>query len=116
MSPAATAARGPAGNLPAELTSFVGRRHEVAVVRRLLATARLVTLAGPGGVGKTRLAYRVSGELRRAYTGGVWLAELAELTDPALLEVTVAESIGLAEEFAREDQGTLARFFADRQA
>ncbi|GAA0799098.1 ATP-binding protein [Spirilliplanes yamanashiensis] len=116
MSPATTAARGPAGNLPAEVTSFVGRRHEVGGVRRLLSTARLVTLTGPGGVGKTRLAYRVSAELRRAYTDGVWLAELAELTDPALLEVTVAEALGLPEESARAGSGALTRFFADRQA
>jgi non-specific serine/threonine protein kinase len=116
MSPAATAARGPTGNLPAEVTSFVGRRYEVGGVRRLLSTARLVTLTGPGGVGKTRLAYRVSGELRRAYRDGVWLTELAELRDPALLAVTVAEALGLPEESAREDTGSLNRFFADRQA
>ena len=115
MSPAATAARGPAGNLPAEVTSFVGRRHEVTGVRRLLSTARLVTLTGPGGVGKTRLAYRVSGELRRAYPDGVWLAELAELTDPDLLAVTIAEAVGIPED-ADRGAGSLARFFADRQA
>src|SRR3954452_22589782 len=116
MTPGATAARGPAGNLPADVTSFVGRRHEVGGVRRLLSTARLVTLTGPGGVGKTRLAYRVSGELRRAYPDGVWLAELAELTDPELLTVTIAEALGIPEESGRQDSAALTRFFADRHA
>ncbi len=112
----ATPARGSVGNLPAEVTSFVGRRHEVAGVRRLLAGARLVTLTGPGGVGKTRLAYRVATELRRAYADGVWVVELAELTDPALLTLAVAEALGIPEETAREGAGSIADFFADRQA
>ncbi|GGQ17511.1 ATP-binding protein [Streptosporangium pseudovulgare] len=67
------------GGLPAEVTSFVGRRHEVAEVRRLLAVSRVVTLTGPGGVGKTRLAIRAGQEVRRAFRDGVWLVELAAL-------------------------------------
>ena len=65
--------------LPAEVTSFVGRRREVADVKRLLSGSRLVTLTGVGGVGKTRLAYRVAAELRRAFPDGVWPVDLAEL-------------------------------------
>ena len=61
------------GNLPAELTSFVGRRGEVAAVKRLLAHSRLVTL---GEVGKTRLALRAAAELRRAFPSEVWLVRL----------------------------------------
>jgi hypothetical protein len=64
-----------AGNLPAELTSFVGRRGELAEVRRLLAGSRLVTLTGVGGVGKTRLAVRAAAGLRRAFRDGVWLVQ-----------------------------------------
>ncbi|MGP3960675.1 ATP-binding protein [Nonomuraea sp. 3N208] len=75
--------------LPAELTSFIGRRHEVATVKRLMADARMVTLTGPGGVGKTRLALRVAADLRRAFPDGVWLVELAELNNPALLPQAV---------------------------
>ena len=67
------------GNLPAELTSFVGRRGELAEVRRLLADSRLVTLTGVGGVGKTRLALRAAAGLRRAFPGGVWLVRLDQL-------------------------------------
>ena len=68
-----------AGNLPAELTSFVGRRDELAEVRRLLAGSRLVTLIGVGGVGKTRLALRAAAGLARAFRGGVWLVRLDQL-------------------------------------
>ncbi|TMR97768.1 ATP-binding protein [Nonomuraea basaltis] len=71
--------------LPAEVTSFIGRRQEVAAVKRLLGDARMVTLTGPGGVGKTRLSLRVAADLRRAFPDGVWLVELAELDNPALL-------------------------------
>ena len=69
------------GNLPAELTSFVGRRGELAAVRRLLAGSRLVTLTGVGGVGKTRLALRAAVELRRAFRDGVWTAFMTDMTD-----------------------------------
>jgi AAA domain len=77
------------GNLPAETTSFVGRRRELADAKRALSKSRLVTLTGAGGVGKTRLAERVARDRRRAYPHGVWLVELAELPDPALLAQTV---------------------------
>jgi non-specific serine/threonine protein kinase len=73
------------GNLPAELSSFVGRRQELIEVRRLLSTARLVTLSGVGGVGKTRLSLRVAGEARRSFADGVWLVELAGLQDRSLV-------------------------------
>lgn len=81
------------GNLPVEVTSLVGRRHDSAEVRRLLSTARLVTLIGIGGVGKTRLALGVGTELRRAFPDGVWLLEFAELADPALVAHMVAEAL-----------------------
>jgi non-specific serine/threonine protein kinase len=77
------------GNLPAEVTSFVGRRREVADAKRALSKSRLVTLTGVGGVGKTRVAEQVARDRRRAYPHGVWLVELAELADPALLTQTV---------------------------
>jgi len=68
-------------NLPAELTSFIGRSRELGEVKRLLGTTRLLTLTGPGGVGKTRLALRAASQVERDYAGGVWLAELAALND-----------------------------------
>jgi predicted ATPase/DNA-binding CsgD family transcriptional regulator len=104
-----------AGNLPAELTSFVGRRHEVADVKRLLSASRLVTLTGVGGVGKTRLALRVAADLRRAFADGVWLVDLAALTDPALVTQTVAAGLGIRDQSARAVQATLQEHVGDKQ-
>ena len=112
----ATTARGSPGNLPAEVTSFVGRRHELTGVRRVLATSRLVTLTGAGGVGKTRLAQRAGADLRRAFADGVWLVELAELRDPDLVAVTVAEALGVREESVSPGAPGLAAFLAGQQA
>jgi predicted ATPase/DNA-binding CsgD family transcriptional regulator len=111
----ATSARGSLGNLPVEVTSFVGRRHEVTGVRRLLATNRLVTLTGAGGVGKTRLALRVGAEMRRAFPDGVWFVELAQLREPDLVAVTVAEALGVREEAISPDAPGLAAFLSDQQ-
>ncbi|MDH2428918.1 LuxR C-terminal-related transcriptional regulator [Sphaerisporangium sp. TRM90804] len=72
--------------LPAEMTSFVGRRRELAELRTLLSRSRLVTLTGVGGVGKTRLACRFADEVRRAFPGGVWLVELSELRGDGLVQ------------------------------
>jgi predicted ATPase/DNA-binding CsgD family transcriptional regulator len=83
------------GVLPAELTSFVGRRHELAETRRVMASGRMVTLTGFGGVGKTRLALRISAELRRTYPDGVWFVDLTSLHDPQLLPHTVANALEL---------------------
>jgi predicted ATPase len=73
------------GNLPADVTSFIGRRREITEVKRLLPTARLVTLTGMGGVGKTRLALRTAADLRRGFAHGVWVVELAGLQDGGLV-------------------------------
>jgi predicted ATPase len=102
--------------LPAELTSFVGRRREIADVKRLLSRSRLVTLTGVGGVGKTRLAYRVTAEVRRAFPDGVWLAELAELEDPALLAETIAEVVGIQDHSARSALDALVGHLSERTA
>ncbi|WP_086668077.1 ATP-binding protein [Lentzea kentuckyensis] len=88
--------RGTSG-LPLELSSFVGRRHEVGEVKRLLSTSRLVTLTGPGGVGKTRLAIEVSRAVHRAFPDGVVLVELDELRDAELVANSVALAVGMRE-------------------
>ncbi|MEV1177118.1 LuxR C-terminal-related transcriptional regulator [Nonomuraea sp. NPDC049784] len=87
--------------LPSELNSFVGRRHEIAEVKRLLSEARLVTLVGVGGVGKTRLALRAGYDLRRSFHDGVWLVELAALESPELLLQTVTESLEIQDRSVR---------------
>src|SRR5687768_4627330 len=86
-----------AGNLPSQLTSFVGRQREAADVRRLLTTGRLVTLTGIGGVGKTRLALEIAGQAADRYPDGAWLVELAPLADPSLVPQVVATALGLPE-------------------
>jgi predicted ATPase/DNA-binding CsgD family transcriptional regulator len=94
---AATAPRTPGlppNNLPLELSSFVGRQDEVAEVERLLENNRLLTLTGPGGCGKTRLALAAAGDAAGRFGDGVWLAELAPVADPALVGQVVASALG----------------------
>ncbi|GAF45555.1 protein kinase domain-containing protein [Rhodococcus wratislaviensis] len=113
--PLVIAIRGKSGNLPLELTSFVGRRREVAETKRLLSASRLVTLTGIGGVGKTRLALRVAADTRRTYHDGVWLIELSGLRDPALLGDFVLAALGLRERSAHSPVTMLAEYLADRR-
>ena len=84
-------------NLPIELTSFVGREHELTEVKQLLSNARLLTLIGPGGTGKTRLSLRVVADLLQSFTDGVWLVELAPLADAVLIPQSIAAIFGLRE-------------------
>jgi len=85
-------------NLPGSLTSFVGRERERVEVGRLLGAARLLTLTGPGGCGKTRLSLEVAGDLADAYPDGVRLAELAPLTDPESVPQAVADALSVREQ------------------
>jgi predicted ATPase/class 3 adenylate cyclase len=81
-------------NLPNALTTFVGRGNEIAEVRRLVETHRLVTVTGPGGAGKTRLAYEAAGDAGPSFDDGVWVAELATIDDAEGLVRTVATAVG----------------------
>src|SRR5262245_42692350 len=100
-------------NLPLQLTSFVGRERELAAVHGLLAGHRLVTLTGPGGTGKTRLAQQAAAEAlvpaagRPGFADGVWLVELAALADPALVPQAVAAAVGVREDPGRPLLATL---------
>jgi AAA+ ATPase superfamily predicted ATPase len=106
--------RSPRGNIPVELTSFIGRSAELTELKRLLSTSRLVTLTGLGGVGKTRLALRVAGELRQDFADGVWLIELDELHDGSLLVDVVAAGLGLRDDSARPLLEKLVDFLSPR--
>jgi predicted ATPase/class 3 adenylate cyclase len=83
-------------NLPVQLTSFIGRKKEVGQIKKQLEKHPLVTLTGSGGVGKTRLSIQVALELLEAYPNGVWLVELAPLTDPALVTQTVCTVLNVS--------------------
>lgn len=85
-------------NLPIQLTSFIGREKEMAEIMNLLEQARMVTLIGPGGTGKTRLSIQVGSKLLNQYPDGVWLVELAPILDPLLVPRTTAIAIGLRDE------------------
>ncbi|MBV9852517.1 MAG: tetratricopeptide repeat protein [Armatimonadetes bacterium] len=95
-------------NLPAPLTSFIGREREMTEVKGLLARSPLLTLTGSGGCGKTRLALEVAADLVEAYPEGVWLVELAALTDSRLTPQAVAAAVGVREEPGRPLTETLA--------
>ncbi|WEH13054.1 LuxR C-terminal-related transcriptional regulator [Streptomyces sp. VNUA24] len=84
-----------AGNLPAPLTSFTGRRREVAEIQRLLGEVRLLTLTGAGGVGKTRLALEAATGMSKSFPDGLWLIDLAPVPDPAMVAPTIASTLRL---------------------
>jgi len=86
-----------ASNLPSPLTSFIGRQREIAEVKRLLATTRLLTLTGAGGSGKTRLAYELGAEALQEYPDGVWAVEFAPLSDADLVPQMTASALGVPE-------------------
>ncbi|HEY5989611.1 MAG TPA: LuxR C-terminal-related transcriptional regulator [Streptosporangiaceae bacterium] len=102
------------GNLPAEASSFIGRRHELAEVRKKLAAARLVSLVGPGGVGKTRLAIRIAADLGRGFPGGAWLVELADIRDSALVANAVMAALGLRDQAVIEPLAFLLSYLRDK--
>jgi predicted ATPase/DNA-binding CsgD family transcriptional regulator len=104
----------PTGSLPVEVTGFVGRRVELAQLTSLLAAARLVTVLGPGGVGKTRVALRAAQSVADQFRHGVCLVELAGLRDPELLPHTVAAALGLAEQDNRSRLDVLADYVRDQ--
>lgn len=101
-------------NLPADLTAFVGRTAEISEVRELLAANRQVTLTGTGGCGKTRLALRVARDLVRAFSHGIWLVELAAVSDAALVPHAVAGALSLHEQQGRPIAQVLREHCAKR--
>jgi predicted ATPase len=107
--------RGSSGNLPAEFTGFVGRRAELAEAQRLLRAARLVTVVGPGGVGKSRVGLRAAAMTAHRFPDGVWHVECATVTDPAVLWHTVAEALRLTDGTARPVREVVLDFLRARR-
>ena len=103
-----------AHNLPAQLTSFVGRQAEIESLREVLAGNRLVTLTGAGGAGKTRLAVHVAAELAGEFGDGVCYVDLAPITHPDVVPVTAARALGLPDQPGRSTLDTLVQHLRDR--
>ena len=110
-----TAERPAPGNVPAPLGELVGRGTEMAQLRELLSCSRLVTLSGIGGIGKTTLATHAARELRRDFPEGVWLVELADLREAALLVDVVSAALGIRHQPGRSPAEAVVDFLAPRQ-
>jgi predicted ATPase/DNA-binding CsgD family transcriptional regulator/Tfp pilus assembly protein PilF len=104
-----------AGNLPAEPNSFVGRERDLAELALMLGEVRALTLCGPGGIGKTRLALRLAFDLVPDYSGGAWLVELGDTDDPELVPLRVAAALGIREEPGRPLADTLTDALRSRR-
>jgi predicted ATPase len=102
-------------NLPIQPTRFVGRAEDLGRVGAALAQSRLVTLTGVGGVGKTRLALHAGADALPAFPHGVWLVELAGLTDPAMVPETICTALGVQDQLGRSPEEALAEFVASRR-
>jgi non-specific serine/threonine protein kinase len=113
--PTVPEAEAPSTNLPLQLTGFVGREREIAATREMVARSRLVTLTGTGGVGKTRLALRVAADLVGEFPDGVWLADLAPLTDEAMVPATVLAACGVRDASNREPLAALVDYLRPRE-
>jgi non-specific serine/threonine protein kinase len=107
--------RGIRNNLPEQVSRFIGRQAEKAEIRRLMTSSRLLTLAGYGGIGKTRLALEVAAASLNDYADGVWFVELASLSDESLVPQTIAATLGLREERGRSIEATIEGYVKQRR-
>lgn len=113
--PLRTAKSSRSHNLPAQLTSFVGRAQQLEEVCRLLLDNRLVTLTGAGGAGKTRLAVEAANASSGEFDDGLWWVDLAAIADPAVVSITIARTLGLPDQPGRSPLETVQRFIGDRE-
>src|SRR5262249_46320209 len=103
-------------NLPAQLSSFIGRQREIAETRRLLATTRLLTLVGAGGCGKSRLAIELAAGVEPQFPDGVWLVELASLHEPTLVTLTIQAALGIPGQPGPSAESVLADYLRGKRA
>ena len=106
----------PPSNLPGEMTELVGREEEIARLREIVATNRIVTLTGPGGSGKTRLAVGVAQAVRDQFPHGTWFIDLAAIREAGLLEATIASMLGMRDSADRSMVEALRDYLRDRNA
>ena len=104
------------GNLPVQRTTFIGRLNEVKAVTALVERERLVTLSGPSGVGKSRLALQAAAELATTFRDGVWFASLAALEEVALVSATILQALGVPERRGESALDTLCSWSSTREA
>ena len=102
-------------NLPQQVTTFVGRDREVAEVRRLFATTRLLTLLGAGGIGKTRVALHAAAEVMDEHPDGIWFVDLSPQSDPRLVPQLVASTLGVKEDPGNTVTDALATYVKDKR-
>jgi len=102
-------------NLPTRLTTFLGRERQIRELSELLADARLLTLTGPGGTGKTRLSLEVAARTLSRYPGGAWFVELAPIREPDLVPATIAQTLGLADRGGRTPVERLLDHIGDKR-
>ncbi|MEW1845940.1 ATPase [Nonomuraea angiospora] len=102
------------GNLPAELTSFIGRTRLLANLKRHLGESRLVTVTGIGGVGKSRTVLRLAHLVRSQYPDGVWFADLGRLQDAGMVKHTIASALGIADQSSRAESESLSEWVGER--
>ncbi|MBY8862967.1 LuxR C-terminal-related transcriptional regulator [Nocardia sp. CA2R105] len=103
-----------AGNLPAQLDSFIGRRQDMVDLKQAMSSSRLITLVGPGGVGKTRLALQAAAESQRAFKYGAWFVDISAVYEDELLIPTIAEALGLQSRSSRWAPAVLSDQLAGR--
>ena len=103
-------------NLPVQLSSFLGRGEELALGAKLLASTRLLSITGPGGTGKTRLAYQIAADELQQYPDGVWVTELASVSNPALVPAALLAAVGLRDEPGRTATETIVSHLRNRKA
>lgn len=104
----------PPGNLPAEPNGFIGRQRDLAELARLIGRARVLTLCGPGGIGKTRLAIRLAGDIAASFPGGTWLVDLATVSAPGQVAAAVADTMGVPGSPDRPLAAAIAETVGDR--